>query len=131
MNYQPQNRIRKLREINKLSGTKLATMLEISPQYLYGLEKGERRLNEELIIQLAQIFGVTTDYLLGFSDYPYLPNTIDETRGKSEPIIDLEGILMKDNVILDGEFLDKNTREGIIHFARLVRKVSSEKNRDS
>ncbi len=59
------NRIRELRESRNLSGTKLAEMLGVSPQYLYDLEKGERRLNESLMRRLAAIFGVSVDYLLG------------------------------------------------------------------
>jgi transcriptional regulator with XRE-family HTH domain len=37
----------------------------VSPQYYYDLEKGRRRLNIDLIIQLADYFQVSIDYLLG------------------------------------------------------------------
>ncbi|QGP93430.1 helix-turn-helix protein [Neomoorella glycerini] len=59
------NRIRELREAKGISGTKLAEMLGISPQHLYDLEKGKRRLNETFINRLTEIFNVTSDYLLG------------------------------------------------------------------
>lgn len=73
------NRVRELREAQKISGPKLAEMLNISPQYLYDLEKGERRLNEELIARLTRIFNVTADYLLGYTN--------DPTPPKREPIL--------------------------------------------
>jgi len=61
-------RIRELRNKQKISGTKVAEKLGVSPQYFYDLEKGKRRLNETLILQLSEIFEVTPDYLLGFTD---------------------------------------------------------------
>lgn len=59
------NRIKKLRELRGIGGPELAEKLGISTQYLYDLENGRRRLNEGLIIKLCQIFGVSSDYLLG------------------------------------------------------------------
>lgn len=62
------NRIRELRKAAGLTGGELAEMLHITAQYLYELERGEKRLNEDLIERLCSIFGVSSDYLLGFSD---------------------------------------------------------------
>jgi len=59
------NRIKELRKAKKISGIKLAGLLGTSAQYLYELEKGEKRLNETLIRRLAEIFNVSADYLLG------------------------------------------------------------------
>lgn len=59
------NRIKELRLERRLSGPKLADMLGISTQYLYDLERGERRLNDELIRKLVEIFGVSADEILG------------------------------------------------------------------
>lgn len=59
------NRIRELREAQGMSGTKLAEMLSLSPQYLYELERGDKRLNEDILMQLANVFNVTTDLILG------------------------------------------------------------------
>jgi transcriptional regulator with XRE-family HTH domain len=64
------NRIRELREAKGISGTKLAEMIGISPQYLYDLERGDKRLNEEIIVRLTEALGVTADYLLGLGDKP-------------------------------------------------------------
>lgn len=62
------NRIRELRKEKGLSGPKLAEMLNITPTYLYELELEKKRLGSELALNLADIFGVTLDYLLSRSD---------------------------------------------------------------
>ncbi|MDH7577154.1 MAG: helix-turn-helix transcriptional regulator [Bacillota bacterium] len=64
------NRLRELREERGKSGTEIADLLEISPQYYYDLEKGVKRLNEPLIRKLTEIYGVSSDYLLGYADDP-------------------------------------------------------------
>ncbi|MCY8485387.1 helix-turn-helix domain-containing protein [Bacillus atrophaeus] len=48
-----------------LSGTYVARKLGISPQYYYEIERGEKNLSAEVALQLAEIFNVSTDYLLG------------------------------------------------------------------
>lgn len=73
MTMKPATRIRQLREGKGLSGTKLAELLGISPQYYYDLERGARRLNEDIIVRLADILGVSSDYLLGRTDDPTPP----------------------------------------------------------
>lgn len=59
------NRLRELREEYKISGISVAEKLAITPQYYYDLETGRRRLNEDTIRQLADLFHVSTDFLLG------------------------------------------------------------------
>ncbi|USK46311.1 helix-turn-helix domain-containing protein [Cytobacillus oceanisediminis] len=65
-----QNRIKELRKTRKISGTEVAKKLSISPQYFYDIEKGERRLSAEIASKLADIFDVSSDYLLGKTDDP-------------------------------------------------------------
>lgn len=74
------NRIRQLRESRGLSGTYMAEIISVSPQYFYDLEKGRRRLNETMIKQLALFFVVTTDYLLGLTDDPAPPRYLEESK---------------------------------------------------
>lgn len=61
------NKLRELRERSGKSGIEIANHLGISPQYYYDLEtgRGNKRLNEDLLIKLADVFGVSIDYLLG------------------------------------------------------------------
>ncbi|PLV35307.1 helix-turn-helix domain-containing protein [Bacillus subtilis] len=53
------------REGRHLSGTYVAKKLGISPQYYYEIERGEKTLSAEVALQLAELFDVSTDYLLG------------------------------------------------------------------
>jgi transcriptional regulator with XRE-family HTH domain len=61
------NRLKELREGKGKSGTEIAELLGISPQYYYDLEKGNKRLNETWIRKLMAIYKVPSDYLLGYS----------------------------------------------------------------
>jgi len=59
-----------LRELHGYSREKLAEMLGIgtNPIYLYEVEKSDPA--SSVVAGIAQIFGVSTDYLLGFTDDP-------------------------------------------------------------
>ena len=59
--------IRYERKKRKLTLTDLASNLGISTTYLGLIEVGKRgkNMNVELLLQIAHIFDVTTDYLLG------------------------------------------------------------------
>lgn len=59
------NNLRKIRKDKNIKAKCIAEYLGVSPQYYYDLEKGRRRLNIDLIIQLADYFQVSIDYLLG------------------------------------------------------------------
>jgi len=78
-----ESRIRRLRKERKLSGIRVAELLEITPQYYYDIEKGERRLTSEIAAKLADIFQTTTDYLLGKTDinlYDYILTPEEEAE---------------------------------------------------
>lgn len=59
------NRIREIRTEKKISGTKIAKEVDISPQYFYDIEKGERNLGTPLAAKIADVLEVTVDYLIG------------------------------------------------------------------
>lgn len=58
-------KLKDLRESSKISGPKLANVLGITTQYYYDLEKGNRRLNEDILNKLADFYKVSVDYILG------------------------------------------------------------------
>lgn len=60
-------RIRAIRRGKKLSGVEVAKRLDMSPQHYYDIEKGNNGLSAENAVKLADIFGVSLDYLLGQS----------------------------------------------------------------
>ena len=53
-----------------MSGVQVAEAANITPQYYYELERGDKRLNEDLIRRFADIFGCTTDHILSRTDVP-------------------------------------------------------------
>lgn len=63
-------RIKEARKRKGLSGVQIAEMLNITPTHFYDIEKGKKRLNDELLTKLCEILGVSSDYLLGRSEDP-------------------------------------------------------------
>ncbi|MEC0239445.1 helix-turn-helix transcriptional regulator [Paenibacillus dokdonensis] len=62
------NRLKELRKAHKISGIVIAKQLEITPQYYYDIEKGERRLTMEIAAKLVPILHATVDYIIGVAD---------------------------------------------------------------
>ncbi len=62
-------RIREERERAQLTQQEMANILEINRRTYSSYEIGVRGLPVETLISLAKYFGVTTDYLLGLTDY--------------------------------------------------------------
>lgn len=60
--------LRLLREENKMSQQRLAAMLGTTQQAIYKYEKTAVEPDIATLIQLAEIFGVTVDFLIGSSD---------------------------------------------------------------
>ncbi len=63
------NRIRQLRKERGWSQETLAEMLNLKHPAISKYEKGIVALNETVILQLSDIFDVSTDYILGKSPY--------------------------------------------------------------
>lgn len=90
------NRIRELRKQKGITASELAERLNITPKHLYDLEIGKRRLHEDALIQLAQIFDVSVDYLLGN----------DPPNGQNQPDPSTEPATAKIIGDSDPEFID-------------------------
>lgn len=58
-------RLRELRIKNKFSQKELAKKLNITQTALSRLENGTTAAHEEIIVKVADLFDVSTDYLLG------------------------------------------------------------------
>ena len=58
------NRLKELREMHGWSMKEAAKNLGIPYTTYVGYEKGERGLNSELMVQLADFYGVSVDYLI-------------------------------------------------------------------
>ncbi len=62
-------RVAELRLEKNLSQTELAKILEISQTTVAKWENGERKPSVNALIDIANFFDVSTDYLLGIKDY--------------------------------------------------------------
>ena len=58
------SRIAALRRKSNMSQAELARQLKISPSAVGMYEQGRREPSVELLVEIAALFGVTTDYLL-------------------------------------------------------------------
>ena len=62
------DRIGDLRSNMKLSKRKLAEMIEVEPSQISRIERGEtQNISNDILIKLAEVFKVSTDYLLGLT----------------------------------------------------------------
>lgn len=95
------NRIRELREDRDLRQIDVANSTGIDQKTLSNYETGKTNPDSFAIIKLAEYFNVSTDYLLGISDYNFFDfqNVLNEI---SEIQIKLKNIQ---------DFLKKNTKQ--------------------
>lgn len=63
------DRLRQLRELNNITQSQLAKQINASQSKIAMWETGNRDPNSEDIIYLADLFKVSTDYLLGRTDF--------------------------------------------------------------
>ncbi len=77
------NRIKILREELGLKQEELANKMSVSPSSIGMYETNKREPNNELILKLAQFFGVSTDYLLGKSDIRNPGKQIDDVLNEA------------------------------------------------
>lgn len=61
-------RIKKLREDAGMTQTELGARLNMSGSAITQYEKEIRRPSPELLVRIAEVFNVSTDYLLGYGD---------------------------------------------------------------
>lgn len=82
-------RIKRLREEKGLTQQDMADALNVKRQTVAQWENGERDLKTGYIIDLAEYLNVSSDYLLGISDYKTKENTdIGAVLGLSEKAIE-------------------------------------------
>lgn len=70
MNYREKTaeRLSELRKEKNFTQKELAEMVDTSPQNIDLYESGKRKINVEILGKIADVFNVSTDYLLGRSD---------------------------------------------------------------
>jgi transcriptional regulator with XRE-family HTH domain len=63
-------RLKELRERKRLTQSQLAEVLDVSQQAVGKWELDKASPDDNTLIRIANYFGVTTDYLLGYDDKP-------------------------------------------------------------
>ncbi|HEM3555511.1 helix-turn-helix domain-containing protein [Streptococcus suis] len=64
-------RIRDIREDHDLTQQNVSDYLSITHSAYAKIERGEHTLSAEVLIQLSNLYNVSTDYLLGQTDFPH------------------------------------------------------------
>ena len=62
------NRIKQLRDENRMTQIKLSTELEVSQETVSGYESGRHNPSVAVLLKLVDLFHVSSDYILGISD---------------------------------------------------------------
>ena len=78
-------RLKKLRKENNLTQSELAKQLHVTKSIISYYELGDRTPSTDILIKLAYIFNVSTDYLLGI---------------KHERVLDVTGITDREVAII-------------------------------
>lgn len=71
------NRLKELRQKAKVTQKELAQSINSSQQNIALYEQGRRKPKYETLEKLSVFFNVSTDYLLGKTDFPELDSDID------------------------------------------------------
>lgn len=74
------DRIKKLRERNLLSRYRLSELCGISPDQIRRYELGSIKPGSDALVAIADYFEVSTDYLLGRTDYPCTVNPLSSHK---------------------------------------------------
>lgn len=130
-----QSRLRNLRKAKKLTQQEIADKLGITRQAYgyYENENSKREPDIETIQKLAEIFDVSTDYLLGRSDSKNLPElTPKDERDIAKQLEKILESMDSDTALaFDGEPLDDETKElvkaAIESNLRLAKQIAKKK----
>lgn len=72
-----EDRLKKLRELSNLTQNELASKLGVTKQSVSNWENGNILPSIEMLVKIAKLFSVSTDYLLGMK-------TTSKTKSKEE-----------------------------------------------
>ena len=95
------NRLKELRKQKGLTQQGLADKISVSKITILRWENEERQIKPEKAQQLADYFGVSVGYLLGYSEYRELEKALDKTIFSNYP--DVETFLTQEIKELIGE----------------------------
>lgn len=102
------NRLKELRQEKKLSQKEIAESLGFSLRSFQRMENGESQIKPEKAKQLADYFGVSVGYLLGYND-----NLDMVLKGRGTDLADLPSVLVATRIdfLNDKKEIEKLKRE--------------------
>ena len=103
------DKIKELRKKSKITQAELSDSINIGQSTLANFENGKRTIPIDIIIQLAQFFNVSADYLLGLSTSPDACKTIygEQLSAEEKEIVEAYRTINADGKrILLGKALD-------------------------
>lgn len=118
-------RLKQLRENKGLTQAELAKLVDISASSIGMYEQGRREPSQEVLLQFADFFNVSVDYILGR----------DKSSTKASHSLkdqrDLNEFLNNTEIMFDGELhqLDDEDREKLRHALEFVFWQAKEKNK--
>ncbi|MDR1260130.1 MAG: helix-turn-helix domain-containing protein [Oscillospiraceae bacterium] len=116
------NKLRILRQQNRMTQKQLAQKLEIATSTVGMYEQGRREPNHKTLLNICKLFGVSVDYILKQED--------SDTGSKEflELIENFERTLLsQENLIFNGTLLEKSDVKKIINGIRIGIEVALHK----
>ena len=84
------NRLKDLRREMGLSQQALAEKLNVSQQSICKYENGAIEPNIDMLKAMADLFGISVDYLIGYSSYAHKVEEVSETALNTDELSHLE-----------------------------------------
>lgn len=113
------NRLKELRKEKKLSQKEIAKEMSISEKTLSRWENGESQIKPEKAQQLADYFGVSVGYLLGYESNRDLRNHLVHGTTDLNPD-DFSDFIKKENELFFNENLQRLSEKNFINFVKYI-----------
>lgn len=110
-------RLKSLRREKDITQPELAKELKVSKGAVGHWEAGTREPNLEMISQIARLFRVSVDYLMGVSDF----------RQEEEAINYLLKKLKESGLVKSNDTIDKKTVDTLIEYITVLNRIKSVK----
>lgn len=124
--------LKKLRKERNLSQKQFAEIFHSSQNTVSQWENGTREPSIKTIQDIANFFGVTTDYLLGNDDTPKKSDLTNRDKREIADVIEeyKEQLLSADGLMLDGEMIDEEDVQKIITAMQLGMEMIKKDNKE-
>lgn len=81
-------RIKKCRRSTHLTQEKLAELLDLSPHYIYEIERGSKTISLNVLEKLSKILNISTDYIIFGEEFTYNSQPIGPLPDRLSQIIE-------------------------------------------